>query len=140
MANQVKQVIGAIPQTLGEAIVKPVTDEVGKAIEQGVSAMASGKPSQPQITPEQIEKKRAEEQAKMTEARRKISWWKKLEDEQKMIRERKRQEEIQKQQADKKGKEIKQYEVAQKKQQLTKGQQAAQRSQAERRIGKGVGG
>lgn len=136
----VKPMIGSAIKTVGEAIVKPVADEVGKALEQGVQSVVSGPQSQqPQFTQGQIEQKRADEQSKYTEAQRKIQFWKKLDEEQRGVRETQRQTVQAKQQETAKKQEVKQFEIVEKKKE-TVVQQAQARAAAEKRAGKGVGG
>lgn len=128
-------------KTVGEAIVKPVTDEVGQDLEQGAKAVISG-PQQNLQTPlssQQIQQTRANEQKIQSDARWIIDKYKKVADEQARVREQEKQKLQANKQEESKTKEVKQFEVVQKKKE-TQAQQAQQRSAAEKRIGKGVGG
>ena len=139
MANVKAAAAGAI-RNVGEVVVKPAVDEVGKAIEQGVQSVIGGPQAQPQLTQGQIEQNRADEQNKYTEAQRKIQWWKKLDEEQRKVREQQKSLDAarDKQETAKKQK-VKQFEIVEKKKE-TAVQQAQARVAAEKRIGKGVGG
>lgn len=129
-----KNIIGGTFEDIDEAIVKPVADEVGKALEQGVQTVVSQpKPQQPTDRNVQLET-----QSKLTEARRKIEWWKKLDEEQKRVRELERQKVIvrtQDEQQDKESQQIKQFEIVKKKENL-----ALNRTQRKTEIKGGVGG
>lgn len=121
---------------LREAIVKPVVDEVGKALEEGVQTVVSGPKA---IDPAAQKKKQEEEQAKKAWALRVIDWYKKLQDEQLKIRQAKQQQATQAQQSEQQEKQANQFKVMeeQKKQnQMTELQRASRKSE----IKGGVGG
>lgn len=117
-------------------VARDVKDEVGEMIEQGVQSVAA-----PQLTPQQIQQKQLQDQKALAEARRKIAWYKKLEDSQKKVREASSQKEAARLQSQQ---QEKQQEVQKVQIQSTKKQQviseAVLRTQAERKAGKGVGG
>ncbi len=130
--------IKGIAADISEAVVKPVSDEVGKAIEQGVQSVIKGpgqnSPSNQQINPQQIKQ---EEQVKLAETRRKLDWWKNLADAQNKVRAEQKQKEEERLKVMEKKKEIKQFEVTKKKQALAASVREAQtRTEAK----KGVGG
>lgn len=90
MAN-IKQMIGGTFEDIGEAVVQPMKDGVGQALEQGAQTTTNTSP----ITPQQKQKTQTEVQGRLVEARRKIDWWKKLAQEQQKVRDQQKQEELQ---------------------------------------------
>lgn len=133
MADGVK----GIATDINEAVVKPVADEVGKAIEQGTQSVVYGSQAtsvNPPKSPEQIKQ---EEQKKLAEARRKIAWYKNLSEAQAKIRQEQKEKEAEKLKVEKEKKEIKQFEVVKKQQ-----SQAAivKEAQTKTEVKKGVGG
>ena len=143
----IKNVIGGTFEDVSEAVVKPIQDEVGQAIEQGVQSV-TGKTPLPQddsqsnaFSPEELQSKKLEDQKKLKEAQYKIQWWKKLDEQQRSVREMQRQKNEQRLQViaqeQKKKEEVKQFQLVEKKQKLNESQA---RSQAERKAGRGVGG
>lgn len=119
-----------------EAVVKPVVDEVGKAIEEGVQAVVSG----PKVLdPQAQQKKQEEEQKRKAWALRVIDWYKKLQDEQLKVRQAKQQQQMQVQQSDQQEKQVKQFKVMEeqkKKTEMTQLQRASRKSE----IKGGMGG
>lgn len=117
-------------------VAKDVKDAVGEMIEQGVQSVAG-----PQLTAQQIQQKQLEDQKKMAEARRKIAWLKKIDEEQKQVRQVNKQKESQRLQS------LKQ-ETQTKAIQKIQAQQAKKpvlpeevlRTQVEIKVGKGVVG
>ncbi len=136
MADGIKGVVADIH----EVVVKPVADEVGKAIEQGVQSVVKGpgqnatQNSTPQSNPQQIKQ---EEQTKLIETRRKLDFWRNLSDAQNKVRAQERQKEEKRLKVDEKKKEIKQFEVEKKKQSLIA---AVREAQTKTEAKKGVGG
>lgn len=127
MADGVK----GVASDIGEAVVKPVVDEVGKAVEQGVQSVVSG----PGVTTPQQQQKQLEDAGKLSEARRKIKYWQDLETAQKAVRDKQKQEQQKVAQVSQ-SKQIKQFEVVNKK----KENMALQQAQRKTEIKKGVGG
>lgn len=127
-------VIGEIVQTVQEAVIEPVKDEVGQLIEAGVQSI-TGAANDPQ---KQVRKEQ-ENQKKLAEAQYKIRWWKDLAAQQAALNQQVKQEQTQKQQEKQEEKQIKQYEIVQKKQE-SKQIEEVNRSRAELKAGKGVGG
>ncbi len=131
--------IGAIKQTavdLGEAIGKPVVDEVGKAIEEGAQS-ATGYTPKP-LDPQEQQKKMEEDQKKKAWAIHVIEWNKKIQEEQAKIRQQQKQQEMQKTQQETEKKKVKQFQIMEQKQkqvQLSEAQKAA--TKAERKGGVG---
>lgn len=119
MALGIKGAIGQAVQDLGEAVVKPVAEEVGKAIEEGVQSIVSG-PPQPLSQDQDIQQqKQLEEQKKLAWAKRVIEWNRKLQEGQDKVRREKQQELLRKQQEEQEKKRVKQFKVIeQKKKQL----------------------
>lgn len=117
-------------------VAQDIKDEVGQAIEQGVQSIAA-----PTLTPQQVQQKQLQDQKDLAEARRKIAWYKKLDDSQKKVREASSQKEavrLQSQQQEKQ-QEVQKVQIqSAKKQQVIS--EAVLRTQAERKAGKGVGG
>lgn len=134
MSNS-KNIIGGTFEDVNEAVVKPVTDEVGKAIESGVQSVVQG-PVQKSAPQQPFEGKQLEDQKKLVEARRKIDWWKTLGEAQRKAREEERQKQMQRVQEEKKKQEVKQFTIQQKKRQLPA--EIAARGKAE--IKRGIGG
>ncbi len=90
----VKQFAGEMGKATSE-VVKEAKDEIGKAIEAGVQSVVGT-----QLTSQQIQQKQAEEQQKLAEARRKIEYWKKIDQEQKTLRGKEKQIQLQREQAE----------------------------------------
>lgn len=145
MANSgIKQALGQIAQDTGEAIVDPLKDEVGQALEQAAPIITGPKvlPQDPQALVHQKEeqRKRDEENKKKKQwAEAIVERYKKIEEEQAAVRmkqkqaeEKKKQEENQEEQ--KKMSELK--EQQQKSADLTVLEQAARKTE----IKGGVGG
>lgn len=135
MPNGVKGAISQTASDIGEAVVKPVGEELGKAIEEGVSTVVHG-PQAQTPDPNSQQKKLEEEQKKKNWALRVIGWYKNLEEQQRRVREAQKQNQLaneEKQQEQK----VKQFQVVEKKKGIN---EAILRSQAERRSGRGVGG
>ena len=118
-----------------EAVVKPVVDEVGKAIEQGVQSVVNPQALDPAVQ----EKKRLEEKAKIQQLYKRIEWYKNIEDAQAKVRQDQKQKEQAKIQEEQQKKEVKQFKVLEeqkKKQEMTQVQREARRTE----IKGGVGG
>lgn len=125
---------------INEAVVKPVSDEVGRALEQGVQSVVKGpgqnatQNSTPQPNSQQIKQ---EEQIKLVETRRKLDFWKNLSDAQNKVRAEVKQKDEERLKVDEKKKEIKQFEVEKKKRSLSA---AVREAQTKTEAKKGVGG
>lgn len=128
-----KGAVAEAGKVVNEAVVKPVLDEVGKAIEEGFQSVTGKTP-----TPQQTQQRQADDQKKLAEATRKIEWWKQIEVQQAAVRQQKTQEQVQTQQVKTEEQQVKQYKVQEKKQNLEAQEVARTRSEA--RAGKGVGG
>jgi hypothetical protein len=128
-----KNIIGGTFEDVSDAVVKPVSDEVGKAIESGVQAVVVGPK---QLTPQQLQQKQTDTTNQLTEARRKITWWKSLDEAQKKVREEQKQKQMQTQQVDQQQKQVKQFEITQKKKEDIN----LQRAKTKTEIRGGVGG
>ena len=113
MAN--RNPIGGTFETINEIVVKPVTDEVGKAIEQGVQSVIGVPKPQPTQNPQSNSLQSTPvDNSKMLEARRRLDWYKNLESQQKRIREAQKQKQAEaSKQVDEK-KQIKQFEIVKK--------------------------
>lgn len=120
---------GALKQAavdVGEAVVKPVTDEVGKAVEQGAQSTFAS----PQVDPAILQQKQVEGQKRKAWAIKVIEWNKNLQAAQQKVRQETQQKELQKKQEEQQQKEkVQQYRVIeqQKKQQQFSVAQLAER-------------
>lgn len=134
-------VAGAIKQVgadIGEAVVKPVIDEVGKAIEEGAQSVI-GTPVQKPIDPVEQKKKQEEDLKKKQWAMNVINWNKQLDMAQGKVRQEEKQKEQGKKQEEDESKKVKQYEILQqqkKSQQMTTLQKESRKTE----IKGGVGG
>lgn len=138
MSDGMKSGIGQITKDVSEAVVKPVTDEVGKAIEEGAQSVM-GIPTQKPLDP--VEQKRKQEEDFKTKQRAMyiINWHKQLDASQGKVRQEEKQQVQQKKQEEDEKKKVKQYEVLQqqkKSQQMT----ALQKESRKTEIKGGVGG
>ncbi|MBI2597183.1 hypothetical protein HYW41_03440 [Candidatus Daviesbacteria bacterium] len=116
-------------------VAKDVKDAVGEMIEQGVQSVAA-----PQLTPKQIQQKQGEDQKQILEARRKIAWYQKIDEEQKKVRAQSQQKEAQRLQSEQRQEqaEVQQTQIKQVQKQATP--EEVLRTQIERKAGKGLGG
>ena len=135
MADGGKSGIGQLATDIGEAVIKPVVDEVGKVIEEGAQSIV-GTPKA--LDPAVQQKKKVEEEKRKQWALKVIDWNKQLE----LAQQKVRQENLQKlqaqQQEEQQKKQVKQFRVIekqQKDQQLTQIQREA--TKAERKGGVG---
>jgi len=132
MSDGVKGAVAEAAKTVGEAVVKPVADEVGQVIEVGAQSVFGKIPSQ-----QNQQQKQRQDQLKIAEAQRRINWWKQIAAQQKSSQQGQVQEKMAKSQQQ--TQEIKQFEIVQKKQ-VKDAAMDVQRSRGEIRAGKGVGG
>lgn len=133
--------IKGMAQNIGEAVVKPVVDEVGKAIEIGAQSVLNKNPQQLQQTssamdPMQQQQVKQEEQIGLVDARRKIKYWQDLSAAQSKVREDQKKKEQERTQEDTQKKKIKQFEIQEKK----KDNIALKQAQTKTESRKGVGG
>ncbi|OGE20332.1 hypothetical protein A3A14_02255 [Candidatus Daviesbacteria bacterium RIFCSPLOWO2_01_FULL_43_38] len=126
---------GALKQAavdVGEAVVKPVTDEVGKAIESGVQSTVSG----PQIDPAVQQQKQMEDQKRKAWAIKVIEWNKNLQAAQAKVRQEAQQKTLQQKQEEEAQKQkVQQYRVIEqqkKQQQMSVAQLAARKTEIRR--------
>lgn len=127
---------GGFKQAVAETLAKPVIDEVGKAIEQGVQSVVGGQKLDPAVQ----QQKRAEEQRKRQEVLRRIEWFKKLEVGHQQFAQQKKQKEqqkLQEEQQKKQNVQQKAFEQQQKQQQVAV---ATRNAQTRTETKKGVGG
>ncbi len=141
MADGGKGPISGLRQNIGEAIVKPVVDEVGKALELGAQSVLNKSPQQPQTTtpqldPAQQQQIQMQEQVGLTDARRKIKYWQDLSAAQAKVREDQKRQEQERLKQDEKKKEVKQFQIQENKKQNIALQQAKTKTETR----KGVGG
>lgn len=130
---------GAVKQNIGEiseAVVKPVTDEVGKAIEQGAQSVVGVNPKP--VDPMVEQKKQEEELKRKQWAMQTIQRYKEIDEAQKKVRQEQKQKETQVKQEEEEKKKIKQYELMKKKQKPLP--QAVSEAQRKTEIKRGVGG
>lgn len=145
MSNGIKAGIGQFAQDVGEALVEPVKDQVGEALEQGTQAVVSSSQQTPQ-TPQDAQKQQADQAKKQEENTKKLQWaqatiarYQKIEEEIAQIRMKKKQADQAKKQEEQQIKQEKGFELqqqAQKSADLT----ALQRAKARTEIKGGVGG
>jgi len=92
----VKQFTDEMGQAVGE-VAQDLKDEVGRSLEQAAQS-AAGTPTAQQLQPfdsTQGKQKQLEDQKKLAEARRKIAFWKKTQEEQLKVRQEMKQKEEQ---------------------------------------------
>ena len=89
-----------------------IKDSVGEAIEQGVQSVVG-----PQLTPQQIQQRKQEDQVRLAEARRKLNFYKKLDEEQNKVRMENKQKEQQRLQDQKQEKQVEEVKKEEKKKQ-----------------------
>lgn len=144
MANLVGQVLKQTAVDLGEAVVKPVADEVGKAIEEGAQSVvgftvnSTTQQHQPQAD-RPLDEKQLENQKRKQWALKVIDWNKKIQESQAKVHQEEQQKITQQTREEEEKKKVKQFKVMEKQQ---KQQQLSVAQVAERRaeIKKGVGG
>ncbi len=125
------KILGGTFEDINEAVVKPVADEVGRALEQGAQAVKGGQ-TQPQsgnVNPQKIQQTQLDEQQKIRQWRWRLDQIKKLNDEQKRSASAKTS-------ADKEEKKVKQFEIVKKQQKNV----ALERAKVKTEIRGGVGG
>ena len=135
--NAVKQFTGEVAQAAGE-IVKDVKDSVGGALEQGVQSVVGT-----QLTPQQIQQKQLSDQKELAETRRKIAFYKKTDQEQRMTRQQEKQKQTQVQQAETQQQQTRKVQQIREQTVKAPGQPLREdlaRTQAERGKGRGIGG
>lgn len=139
MSDGAKANIGQILTDISEAVVKPVTDEVGKAIEEGTqSIVGSGQYSQNPPNPAEQQKKKLEEQKRKDWALRVIDWNSAIQSQQQKIRQENQQKINQQNQEEQETKKVKQFQVMErqeKRQQLSQSQLAERKAEVKRGVG-----
>lgn len=138
MSDGIKSGIGQMAVDVKEAVVKPVADEVGKAIEEGVQSVVSGPKIQDPQAQQKQQEKQAEEQKRKAWALRVIEWNKKIDEEQKKVRDQNQQKIVQAQQEEKEKQKVHQFQVMEqqkKDQQLTETQRAARKTELKGGVG-----
>ena len=118
-------------------VAKDVKDAVGEMIEQGVQSVAGST-----LTPQQVQQKQQDEQKQLTEARRKIAWYSKTDQEQKQVIQANKQKESQRlqNQQQEKVEEVQQVQATQGTKTPSGLPEEVLRTQAELKVGKGIGG
>lgn len=138
MSDGIKAGIGQMAGDVREAVVKPVADEVGKAIEEGVQSVVSGPKVQDPQAQQKQQEKQVEEQKRKAWAIRVIDWNKKLNDEQQKVRQQQQQKQQSEQQEQKEKQQVKQFQIIEKKKKELP--QAVMESQRKAELKKGIGG
>lgn len=120
-------------------VAEDIKDEVGQMVEQGIQSITGT-----QLTPQQIQQKQVNDQKKIMEARRKLTFYQQTAQAQTQVRQQEKQKQMQKQQMETQEEQTKKVEKIQQ-QQDPKAPgagtpEAVLRSQAERKAGKGLGG
>ncbi len=123
-------------QNLGEAVVKPVIDEVGKMIETGVQSVTQ---TQTQVDPAGEVRRKAEEERKKRNINRFLEQYQSDSIRHQQQVQSARQKKIEESQKVAEGKQVEQFEVQEKQQSMTKAQVIA-KTQTERKPGQGAGG
>lgn len=140
----IKANIGQFAADVGEALVDPVKDSVGEAIEQGVQAVVPTQKPIPQ-DPQEAQKQQQDQAKKQEENAKNLQWanqtiarYEKIEEEIAQIRMKKKQEEQQKQQEEQQEKQVKGFELQQQNQKsadLTALQNAKARTETKGGVG-----
>ena len=140
----IKTGVGQFAADTGEAIVEPVKDAFGEAIEQGVQAIIPGPQQAPQ-DPQAAQKFQQEQAQKQEENQAKRQWaeaiiarYRKTDDEQAAVRMKQKQEDNMKQQEEQQEKQEKGFELQKQEQKsadLTAIQQAARRTEIKGGLG-----
>lgn len=118
-------------------VAKDVKDAVGEMIEEGVQSAVGS-----QLTPQQLQQKQLEDQRELAEARRKIEFLKRIDQEQKTVRQANKQKEMQRLQNQQQD-QTKSVQTAQIPKMAKKPgglPQEVLRTRVEIKVGKGVGG
>lgn len=137
MNDGIKTGIGQAVADVGEAVVKPVVDEVGKALEEGVSSVVSGPKIKPQ-DPLVQQQKQAEEAKRLSWARYVIDWYRRLQASQEKVRTQEQQKLAQIKQEETQENQGKQFEVIEQKrkeQQMNAVQLAGRKTEIKRGVG-----
>lgn len=139
----IQQVTEEIAQTAG-GVIEDVKDSVGEAIEQGVQSVVGT-----QITPQQIqpalptqrgEQKQQQDQKDLSEARRKIAFYQNVGQEQKQVIQENKQKEMDRLQGQQQEEQVKVQKFQIQTSKKAGLSEEILRSQAERKVGKGIGG
>lgn len=136
MSDSVKSNLGQLVSDIGEAAVKPVVDEVGKAIETATAPLVGQSPK-PQ-SPADVQKKQQEEQKRKNYAIRVIEWNKKLQENQAKVRQQREQQLQARQQEEQRKSQVRQFELVEKEkkdQHLTATQLAARKTELKGGVG-----
>ena len=126
-----------VSETINQSVVKPVTDEVGKAIEAGIQSVVGGST----VTPQDKQKKNLEDQQKIAQWRWRLQKLKELEEAQTKVREEQKQKSLdyardkQEEQAKKDKTEVKEFEVFKKQKEVNPEIQAKGKAEIKRGVG-----
>lgn len=128
-----KNIIGGTFEDIGEAIVKPVVDQVGQALEQGGKSVLYS----PVLQPTQPQKAQtpAQDEAKKQEIRWQINRFKNVADAQNQVRQAKKQQQAEANQAENQKKEIKQFDIVKKQNKNIALEQATKKTEAKGGLG-----
>lgn len=130
----IKGAVAEAVKVAGEAVVRPVADELVRDLEVAGQSMSGQMPSS-----QQIQQNQKADALKVADAQRRIQWWKDLAARQQLATNQAEQATQQKQAEEKQGTEIKQFEVVKKRQNRQEAMEV-QSSRGEVRAGKGVRG
>ncbi|MDO8429258.1 MAG: hypothetical protein Q7S88_01385 [Candidatus Daviesbacteria bacterium] len=136
MSDGDKSGISRAIEDVNQAVVKPVVDEVGQALELGVKSVIGG-PQTTQDDPAKRQQKQLEEQKKKQEALRVLDWYKKIEESQKVVRTQSQQQVQEKESQEAEEEKVQQFKVMekQKKQQSIAITQAKTKTEARGGVG-----
>ena len=124
-----------VGESINQSVVKPITDEVGKAIEAGIQSVVGGST----VTPQDKQKKNLEDQQKIAQWRWRLQKLKELEEAQTKVREEQKQKQLmvlqQEEQAKKDKTEVKEFEVFKKQKEVNPEIQAKGKAEIKRGVG-----
>lgn len=125
-----------VGETLNQTVIRPVVDEVGKAIEAGIQSVVGGQT----VDPQHKQQKQVEDQKNLAEWRWRLQKIKELEDSQRRIRDEQKKKQLAVQQQEEQAKEenvqVKEFEIFKKQKEVNP--EIAAKGKAE--IKRGVGG
>jgi hypothetical protein len=137
MSDGAKSGLSQITSDISEAVIKPISDEVGKALESASGSIMGGSSSPPKLDPKaQAQRKQQDEQKKLQAMQVINNWQQKLEADIAKVRQEKDQKEHQRLQVQQQEEKVKQYRVEEKKKQANAALAAKNTTESR----KGVGG
>lgn len=135
MSDGIKGAVADTVADISEGVVKPVRDEVGKAIEEGVQSVVSGPKT---LDPAVQQKKQQDEQKRVAWARHVIAWYKNIQNAQEKVRAEELQKLQAKQSKEQDKKQVEQVDVLEqqkKRQEMSAAQLAARKTELKGGVG-----